>query len=196
VIEREDGLPKISAPSIPEHRVRQRQKIMVAALNILLTHGPAALNHGAVAKEVALTRPAIYEYFPSSNSLLESVLIDAFEKSQEVIDSRMSAIDDAKNRLEAYVGSILDLAAAGLHRPATAVANWPMSLEFQRTVKAWHQRQIDPLISSLIELGVTDTATMILIGGLIESAIKAIESGFSKHDFRRPILSLVESQIN
>jgi AcrR family transcriptional regulator len=187
-------MPKISATSIPEHREIQKQKIKVSALEILLAQGPAALNHGNVAKSVGLTRPAIYEYFPSSVNLLEEILVDAFEQSQEVIDSRVKSGDSAQKRLESYLDCILELAARGLHRPATAVSNWPMTATFQVLLKGWHERQIAPLISALIELGIKEPTSMILIGGLIESAVKAIESGMSPDPFREPILSLIASQ--
>jgi AcrR family transcriptional regulator len=192
---KEVALPKISASSVPEHRSQQRIKIKSAALEILIATGPKSLNHGSVAKAIGLTRPAIYEYFPSSNGLLEEILIDAFEESQRAIDSATSGHADPQIRLLNYIECVLALASAGLHKPATAIANWPLSQDFQVVLKNWHQRQIQPLISALTELGVNNPARMILIGGLIESAVKAIESGFPAKQFAEPLKELILGQV-
>ena len=56
-------MPKISAPSIVEHRELRRQQLISAALELALGEGAEAVTVAAVAKKAGLARSSIYEYF-------------------------------------------------------------------------------------------------------------------------------------
>ena len=54
-------MPKISAPTVVEHRALQREALVREATAILLGDGAASVTPASVAKAVGLARSSIYE---------------------------------------------------------------------------------------------------------------------------------------
>jgi len=52
--------------------------IKEVAKNQITEHGPAALSLRAIARELGITAPAIYNYFPSRDDLVTSLIVDAY----------------------------------------------------------------------------------------------------------------------
>src|SRR5512139_1431520 len=63
-------MPKIAAPTVVEHRARQRDVLVAAARDLLIEGGFAALSFGALAARTGLARPTIYSYFSSKDDLV------------------------------------------------------------------------------------------------------------------------------
>ena len=63
-------MPKISAPTVAEHRARQRAALLDAARVLLEEQGYPALTFGALADRTGLARPTVYEYFGSKDDLM------------------------------------------------------------------------------------------------------------------------------
>ena len=66
-------------PSAPTRRERLREQtraeIKSAARAQLVTHGPRGIQLRAIARDVGLTAPALYRYFPSLEELLSLIHI-------------------------------------------------------------------------------------------------------------------------
>ena len=58
-------MPKISAPTVAEHRVRQRDALLHAATELLVDGGVSAVTPAAVGAAAGLARPSVYQYFSS-----------------------------------------------------------------------------------------------------------------------------------
>lgn len=69
-------------------RERSREEILDAAREVLLKKGVAALTVEAVAKEVGVTKTALYYYFPSKDALL-------FELMFGILGAHAQAVHDA-----------------------------------------------------------------------------------------------------
>ena len=67
-------MPKITAPTVQEHRARMNERLVDAAENILREGGVRALTAGAVAKEAGIARNSIYRYVDSVDDLRLRVL--------------------------------------------------------------------------------------------------------------------------
>lgn len=67
-------MPKITAPTVHEHRARMNERLVDAAENILREGGVQALTAGAVAKEAGIARNSIYRYVDSVDDLRLRVL--------------------------------------------------------------------------------------------------------------------------
>ena len=67
-------MPKISAPTIAEHREARRDALLAAAAQLMLSGTPFTV--AQVASEVGLSRSAVYEYYASAADLIADVLVD------------------------------------------------------------------------------------------------------------------------
>lgn len=84
-------------------RERSREEIVEAARRVLLRNGIAATTLEAVAKEVGLTKAALYYYYPSKDALLFEVIFATIEvQSQAVHDG----VERAKTGGEALAAII------------------------------------------------------------------------------------------
>lgn len=69
-------------------RERSREEIVDAARRVLLRSGIAATTLDAVAKEVGLTKAALYYYYPSKDALFFDTVFGAFETQSRAIRRR------------------------------------------------------------------------------------------------------------
>ena len=74
-------------------RDRSREEILEAARSVLLKKGVGGMTVDAVAKEVGVTKTALYYYFPSKDALL-------FELMYGVLQSHAQAVHDAVEEAE------------------------------------------------------------------------------------------------
>jgi AcrR family transcriptional regulator len=84
-----------AVPSVSTRRDRARaqtsQEIKDAARAELVAHGRSGIQLRPVARQVGLTAPAIYRYFPSLDDLVDAVTVDLFD---ELTDGMVAARDD------------------------------------------------------------------------------------------------------
>ena len=71
----------MSAPSRARARVRAEliQEILAAAHEELAAEGAPGLSLRAIARRLEMVPSALYRYFPSRDSLLTALIIDAYE---------------------------------------------------------------------------------------------------------------------
>jgi AcrR family transcriptional regulator len=82
-----------AAPLRRRERVRMTtaQEIRFTARRLLVEHGPKGLTLRAIAREMGMTAPALYRYFPSLDDLVEHVVADLYD---EVTDALEAARDE------------------------------------------------------------------------------------------------------
>lgn len=100
-------MPKISAPSVPEHREAQRAALLAAAEAILLQDGVGGVNARSVTERAGLARSSFYDYFPSKSELLVAVATKAFELWREEIEAELARWAPGTERLRAYIATTL-----------------------------------------------------------------------------------------
>src|SRR5207253_7362858 len=83
-------MPRIEAPTVAEHRNRQRAALLRAAEELLVEEGYAALRFSAVARRAGLARSSVYEYFTSKDDLVAAVWEDVLPRWLEQIGQRMA----------------------------------------------------------------------------------------------------------
>ncbi len=84
-------------------RDRSREEILEAARRIVLRNGVAATTLDAVAREVGVTKTALYYYFPSKDALLFELMFAALERHARAVDT---AVDDARDGADALAALI------------------------------------------------------------------------------------------
>lgn len=170
-------MPKIKAKSILEHRENQHFHLLEVAKQLLVTDGPKAVTPGSVAKLAGISRPAVYQYFENGTALIEYVVLDDFEDSLDLIDKAVAGATSPRDQAHAYVESVINQAAQGMHLSASALTGWPMPEDFKRKINALHRKQIEPFVAAMRELGVTEHVELALLGGIVETGVKLAETG-------------------
>ena len=185
-------MPKIAAPSVAEHRTRQRDALLRAATELLVTGGVSAVTPTAVGAAAGLSRPGVYQYFSSGADILAAVIEDAFPRANQSLRAALAGVVGPEQRLETYVRETLRLAADGAHRPAAALAAAQLPAECLARLGELHREQAAPFLAALEELEVPEMQlTAGLLTGLIEAAMRAIDTGASLDLVTEHTLALV-----
>jgi AcrR family transcriptional regulator len=190
-------VPKISAPTVGEHRARQRDALLHAATDLLATAGVNAVTPGAVSAAAGLARPSFYQYFSSGAGILAAVIEDAFPRANEELRIALESADGPAEQLDTYVRVSLRLAHEGAHRPVAALAAAQLPEECMARLRELHRDQAEPFMRALRELGAPDLQlTAQLLGGVLEAAMGAIESGSSLAAVTERTLTLVHAAVS
>src|SRR5512147_1369778 len=90
-------------PRRAEQQPNLQEAIKETAWKQIAEFGAAALSLRAIARELNITAPAIYNYFPDRDALVTALIIDAFTSFGDwQLEARDSVSeDDTKGRLEA-----------------------------------------------------------------------------------------------
>src|SRR4051812_45729601 len=75
-------------------RERSREEIVEAARRVMLRDGIAKATLDAIAKEVGLTKAALYYYYPSKDALFFEVMFDTVEREARALND---GVAQAKN---------------------------------------------------------------------------------------------------
>ncbi len=73
-----------------EYREDAKERIVNAALNIVINKGWDAMTLDAIAQEIGVTTPALYSYFKNRDALQDEVVMRALSKNQEEIETTLS----------------------------------------------------------------------------------------------------------
>lgn len=93
------------APSRLQERRQagSRREILAATREVLARVGVPGLTLEAVAREVGVTKQALYHYFPSKDALLLEVVLDEHVATADAIHAACSAAPDGPSALEALI---------------------------------------------------------------------------------------------
>src|SRR5690606_41753595 len=83
-------MPKISAPTVAEHRVAQRAALLSAGESVLLESGLAGVSPRTVCERAGLARSSFYDYFATRDDLLVAIAIAAIERWDAEIEVVLS----------------------------------------------------------------------------------------------------------
>lgn len=189
-------MPKISAPTVAEHRLRQREALLHAASRLLVSAGVSAMTPAAVGAAAGLARPSVYQYFSSGAAILAAVIENAFLRANEALAVALESANGPAERLDVYVRVSLRLAHEGAHRPAAALAAAQLPRDCLTRLRDLHREQAAPFLQALTQLGTPDPQlTAQLLGGVLEAAMGAIESGASLERVTERTIALVHAAV-
>jgi len=84
-------------------RERSREEILEAARQVLMRNGVAATTLEAVAREVGVSKPALYYYFPSKDALLFELIFDALQSHAQAVHDAVETAGDGGQALGAVL---------------------------------------------------------------------------------------------
>lgn len=95
-------------------RERSREEILEAARHVLLENGVASMTLEAVAKEVGVSKPALYYYFPSKDALLFELIFEIYENHARTVQEAVSKTKDSAHALSAIIRETVETFAPQL----------------------------------------------------------------------------------
>jgi len=171
-------MPRISAPTVVEHRSRQRSALIAAAREELLLNGPAAVTPAAVGKRAGLARSSVYEYFSSAPEILAELAVTALHEWADELEAALEQSAPGAARLEDYIRITLRMVAEGKHALAGALAGARLPEAKRAEFAVLHVALLSPVSRAVDELGLDEPGVRVqLVQGVVDSATRQIEAG-------------------
>lgn len=171
-------MPKISAPTVVQHRAAQRAAILRAAEALLIEGGVAGVTPRAVGERAGLARSSFYEYFPSKDDLLTAIAIEAFDQWAAEIDEALEEVEPGMPRLRAYIDTTMRMTADGKHELASVLQQADLEPSSFDDIMALHDKLMSPVKAVLAQLGIAElTAYAALVQGLLNAGMQLVAHG-------------------
>jgi AcrR family transcriptional regulator len=176
-------MPRITEPTVAEHRARQLRTLLDAGRAIVAEEGPDALTLSALARRVGRSRASLYEYFRSRDDLVAAMLEDEMPAWSREIEDRVGRATTLDGKVEAFVRVQLELLADGGHAAMAALSSHVLGGDARDRVRDEHALLMRPLEQTLTEAGLTDVATRAaLIQGTVNGALPLLRAGDRRHN--------------
>lgn len=171
-------MPKISAPTVAEHRATQRAALLREGEAVLLESGLAAVTPRSVCERAGLARSSFYAYFASKDDLLVAIAIDAIERWDAEIEQELAGTEPGLEELRRFIDATMAMTAEGKHEIAASLREAKLSPSRYEDVMALHDALLRPLIRVLGDLGVpvSGSATM-LAQGVLGAGVQLVSHG-------------------
>lgn len=174
-------MPRISAPTVAEHRVMVQQQLVDASEQILRSGKPDALTASAVSSAVGIARNSIYRYVDSVDDLRGLVLARHLPAWLDAVESELSTVEDPAERIAVWVRANVEQAARSGH-------GWLMGLgqttvPSEATIKVMetaHAIMRDVLAEAwgqLVDDRETAMVASAMVRGILESGFKQLDAG-------------------
>jgi AcrR family transcriptional regulator len=171
-------MPKIAAPTLAEHRARQRGALVAAARQLLIDGGYTSLTFSALAERTGLARPTVYSYFRSKEDLVIALCETEFPAVAAETERAVGRADTPRDQIAAFVRAQLRVAQQRRYRIAHAIANAPLSDEARRRIMALHRELMPSAVPIFTRAGHPQPVlAATLLQGLINAAVTVIDSG-------------------
>lgn len=185
-------MPRISAPTVAEHRERVTAAIIASAREVLIDKGYAGMTLGEVAAKAKVARTSIYDYFVSREDVLLAVLEEDIPVWEKAVEVGIEGATDPRERVAAYVEALLKIAADGGMELAAVSRHSNLSKFSLKSLNEMVQGLAAPLAAALKELGQDDpgVASMLVLG-IVDAAIWYIGQGHSPEKVTAMTVSLI-----
>jgi AcrR family transcriptional regulator len=176
-------MPRIEAPTVAEHRVRQEAALVDAAEALLRDGGWNALTFAALGQATGLARSSVYEYFGTRSEIALAICERAFPRWRARTAEAVGAEREPLGQVAAYVRAQLDLVSAGEHRLAQELARAPLDAAARRRIGTLHGSWLDLLDAPLTALGAAQPRRVAgLVQGVVEAATRQLEAAPAERD--------------
>lgn len=193
-------MPRIDAPTVAEHRSRQREAILDAAGDLFAERGVLGTELKDIAEQVGLTRTALYRYFPDRDHIFVAWANRIHAQVAARLTAVLDAHDDPRERLDAWVRFQLDHAASPAHSVGRRVMPELGALpeELRERIATAHgdlQARLLPTITELVDDGTDPALVLRLAAAVVQAGALAMDDGATRMDVdslvRRAVTSLI-----
>lgn len=171
-------MPKITAPTVAEHRANQRAALVRAGEEVLLESGLAAVAPRTVTERAGLARSSFYEYFPSKDDLLVAIAIAAMERWEVEIEDALAHAEPGLDELRVFVEATMAMTADGKHAIASALREADLSPSRMHDLMVLHDALLRPVRRVLADLGLAPSGSeAFLVQGVLNAGIQLVSHG-------------------
>ncbi|MBG0566634.1 TetR/AcrR family transcriptional regulator [Actinoplanes aureus] len=170
-------MPRISAPTVAEHRSRQLAALLDAARDLITEQGPTALTLTALARRTGLSRPGLYEYFRSREELVTAIVEDELPRAAERIrEALRDAGPDLAAQIRAYVYTQAEMMGNPRHAAVSALAVQALPATHIQRILDGHGVIVTPLADALTRAGIPDAELRAeLVQAVVDAAGRRIQ---------------------
>ncbi|GAA3388509.1 TetR/AcrR family transcriptional regulator [Cryptosporangium minutisporangium] len=170
-------MPRITAPTVAEHRSRQLAVLLDAARDLVVEEGPAALTLAALARRAGLSRPGLYEYFRSRESLVAAIVEDELPRAAETVRQALDeAGPDLAAQIRAYVHVQIEMMRDPRHATVSTLAVQSLPATDVQRILDGHGAVITPLADVLTRAGVPDPELRAeLVQAVVDAAARRVQ---------------------
>jgi AcrR family transcriptional regulator len=171
-------MPKISAPTVAEHRAAQRAALLRAGEAILREVGLSGVSPRSVCERTGLARSSFYDYFPTKDDLLVAIAIDAIDRWDADIERALADVDPGLPELRRFIDATMEMTAEGRHDIAGLLQDANLSPSRFQDLMTFHDALMRPVHRVLGDLGVdTGAATAALVQGALGAGVRLVSHG-------------------
>lgn len=171
-------MPRISAPTLVEHRAKQRAALLDAVEDLVVETGSSNFTMASVATRAGLARSSVYEYFDSPNALFAGAVIDRMHRWTGDVESQVATSGPPAERIERFIRLNLELASQQVHRFGRIIRSAEMPPECSDALNDMHREILKPLIDAIDEAGIENAEHQgDFVNGVIQTAISRIDAG-------------------
>jgi AcrR family transcriptional regulator len=133
---------------------------------------------GALAQATGLSRPAVYEYFPSTDAVVAHLVVEELRTWHERIDRELARAGDVETCVRTYVRRSLAYVADGHGSVVAAVEGRTLPAACRAELERLGSTLAAPLETALCQRGVRDPGRAAdLVHGVVLAAARRIERG-------------------
>lgn len=188
-------MPKISAPTVAEHRAAQRAALLDATRELLLETGLAGVTPRAVAERAGLARSSFYQYFGTRDDALAAVAIESFASWSAEIEAALAAAP-AEDHLHVYVAATMRMTADGKHGIAAMLQQAEIAPSKLDDIMALHDELLRPLGVILAERGIRHLElNASLVQGLLSTGVRLVTHGADPSAVTEGIVRLLDEGV-
>lgn len=185
-------MPKISAPTVAEHRAAQRAALLGAGEAVLLESGLAGVNPRSVSARAGLARSSFYDYFATKDDLLVAIAIAAIERWDVEIEQALDGVEPGLPALRRFVEATMAMTAEGKHAVAGALREADLSPSRMDDLMVLHDALMRPLLRVLTDLGLGESrSAAFLVQGVLGAGIQLVSHGMDHRTVADDVFGLV-----
>ncbi len=189
-------MPKIKAATLAEHREAQRNAILEAAREIVVTQGPDAVKFGEVAKRAGLARSSIYEYFGAKADLLAALMASQVPGWKMDLQKALAHAVSPREAIRLFVETQLEMIAEGRHELPFALAGAQVEASSKEHIAAIHAEIFGLLEPALSALGIPSQEICLeLVAGAIHTAASGLRRNGKSRELIASTVAFVEGGI-
>lgn len=145
-------MPKIDAPTVAEHHARRRRALLDAARSLLASTGRVP-TMGELGEKAGLARSSVYQYFESTEALLEAVVADVLPDWSNQVATKVRAETDPGRQIWAYIEANIDLFATSEQTVAQVLVRAVSPDVLAEPMQQFHAQLQIPLHEALTSFG-------------------------------------------
>jgi len=186
------GMPRISAPTVAEHRAAQRAALVAAGQSLLLESGLTGVTPRSVCEHAGLARSSFYDYFPSKDDLLVAIAIEAIERWDAEIEEALSDAGSGIEALRVFVEKTMAMTAEGKHAIAGALREADLSPSRFEDLMVLHDALLRPVLRVLNDLGLPPSgSSATLVNAVLGAGIQLVSHGADHETVSADVLRLL-----